>query len=107
GARRKGLGALEMSELVNVRGSVLDGPNLRSNDFAVVPGKSEPQAPGAPLGLCEASQKLGVAFFWFPAVGIDCLVRGPCIFMKTRQNLDAHLLGFALERGPQGPRAAS
>src|SRR3546814_6137459 len=69
---RRGLQAvLDMRELVDEGGAVLDRPILRRDRHALDPRDSHAQASARTLGLGKGAEQRGMTLFGFPARGLS------------------------------------
>src|SRR3546814_15611950 len=75
---RRGLQAvLDMRELVDEGGAVLDRPILRRDRHALDPRDSHAKASARTLGLGKGAEQRGMTLFGYPARGIEWLIGRP------------------------------
>src|SRR5690606_4099262 len=108
GAGRGLEAVLDMRELVDEGGAVLDRPELRCNRCASDP--REPHAKGAAraLGLGKGPEERGVAFFGLPAGGVNRFIGSPSRAIKggEERDIDHALPCLALDRAAKRAGAA-
>src|SRR3546814_343359 len=99
GARRGLQAVLDMRELVDEGGAVLDRPILRRDRHALDPRDSHAQASARTLGLGKGAEQRGMTLFGFPARGIDLLIGRPASRIEIGEQLDVDdaLLRLALD----------
>src|SRR3546814_2998315 len=88
GARRGLQAVLDMRELVDEGGAVLDRPILRRDRHALDPRDSHAQASARTLGLGKGAEQRGMTLFGFPARGIDLLIGRPASRIEIGEQLD-------------------
>lgn len=88
GAGRGFQAVLDMRELVDEGGAVLDGPELRRDRNPLDPRDPHAKCPARAFGLGKGAQQRGIAFLGLPARGIDAFIGRPASGVEGGQQLD-------------------